>query len=201
MKDNLDFRNYLNELVEIDKLLKYALVPDEQRPHCIGDASGKFLFLQVLAVRPKIVLEIGTSYGYSTVWLCSAAELIGSRVVSIEKDGEKLSKAKNLLGKFNLTAHVELIQGNALDILDKLNFEPEFVLIDAEKSEYVHYVKKLLPKSRRQIFVYADNVLSHRNQLGSFITFLENSDRIWHELVPIGKGIEMCLIKGEYNET
>jgi predicted O-methyltransferase YrrM len=189
------FRQFLRELLEIDRLLKYSGNCEQERLHCIGDDSGKFLFLQVLAVKPKNILEIGTSYGYSTVWLASAARIVGSHFISVEKDSEKIERARQIIGRFRLLDSVELINKDAISLIDNLSFEPDFVLIDADKKEYVSYTRKLMNKIKGDCVIYADNVISHRVDLDPFINILDSSQRVYHQIVPIGKGIELCFLR------
>jgi predicted O-methyltransferase YrrM len=96
----------------------------------VGESSGTLLNILVKAQRAKTILELGTSYGYSTVWLAEAAKETDGRVVTLELSAEKSAYAKAQLGRVGLDAFVDFRVGDALETLENVPGPIDFVLVD-----------------------------------------------------------------------
>lgn len=194
----IGFRSELEEIVSLDALLKHAGVDSAQRYHPLGDQSGLFIFNLTLAVSPSLIVEIGTSLGYSAVWLGKAAAQIGARVLSYEIDPGRAAQAERVLSRFGLEEGVEISVGDARTRLAALPSAPGLVLLDGAKEQYRDYVKALLglPRTERLV-ILADNMISHRPQLADFLDFLDSQPDLSHQLVPVGKGLEFCVLPSE----
>jgi predicted O-methyltransferase YrrM len=83
----------------------------------IGPASGRLINLLAKESRAKSILEIGTSYGYSTLWLAEAARATGGMVVTVEHISEKAAYARDAMARAGLAAFVDFRIGEALQIL------------------------------------------------------------------------------------
>src|SRR5260370_17808032 len=112
----------------------------------IGEDVGRFLHSLLIARHAKHIVEIGTSYGYSTLFLADAARATGGRVTTIELSESKQAHARAELQRAKLADYVEWLQGDALEILDRIEGPIDFVLLDLWKELYVPRVERLLPK-------------------------------------------------------
>ena len=166
---------------EPNRLLRYRNITHD---------TGRFLAVLMLATDARRVLEIGTSNGYSTIWLADAAEQMGGHVTTIEADDGRAAEADTNLARAGVTGHVTLRRGQAADILSTM--EPasfDFVFLDAERTEYLDLwpsLSRLLAPSRGLLVV--DNAISHESELTDFVAVLDADPRIETSLVPVGKG-------------
>jgi predicted O-methyltransferase YrrM len=194
----VEFRSELEEIISLDALLKHAGVDSAQRYHPLGEQSGLFAFNLILAAMPSLIVEIGTSLGYSTVWLGKAAAQIGARVLSYEIDPARAAQAERVLSRFGLGEKVEISVGDARARLAALPSAPGLVLLDGAKEQYRDYGKVLLDLPRpERLVILADNMISHRSQLIDFLDFLDSQPGLSHQLVPVGKGLEFCVLSPE----
>ncbi|MFH1591942.1 MAG: O-methyltransferase [Candidatus Woesearchaeota archaeon] len=167
----------------LDLLEELERFGKERHMFNIPKEAGEFLNLLVKIKKPKNILEVGTSNGYSTIWL----GLDGDKIVTIEKNPEKLKLAKENFKKAGLK-NTKVIEGDALEILHKLNEKFDFVFIDAIKKDYLNYFK--LIKFNKGAIVVADNILTHN--LKEYCDFVREKYKSC--LVKIGNGVEVTII-------
>src|SRR5262245_42212042 len=102
----------------------------------VGPATGELINLLVKQAKAKTILEVGSSYGYSTVWLAEAARETGGKVISLEKIPAKQEHARFSVREAGLESFVDFRLGDALDWLSKLSGPVDFVLLDLWKDLY-----------------------------------------------------------------
>ena len=127
------------------------------RPININPEDGKLLELLIKISDSKKILEIGTFYGYSTIWLARSIE--NGIIYTIEKDKDSYEKAEQNFIKANVNNKIKILKGTAEEILPTLNEEFDLIFIDAEKNHYLQYLyfaEKLLKKGG---LLAADNTL------------------------------------------
>ena len=123
-----------------------------------GLLEGRFLEMLVFALRPGLVLEIGTFSGYGA--LSMAAGLgEGGRVVTCELDETHAAHARELIAASPYADRVEVRVGPALDTVASLDGPLDFVFIDADKPSYHAYYEAVLPKLSDNGLIAVDNVL------------------------------------------
>jgi predicted O-methyltransferase YrrM len=167
------------------------------------DRSRKFLNLepdtaQIVSMlargsRATRVLEIGTSNGYSTIWLAVSVAPAGGRVTSIDRSAEKQKMARENLAKAGLLDSVELLCGDATEILAALAGPFDFVFFDADRVTAHKQLALLLPKLAPPAFLLADNALSHPAEIADYLAAIRNLRDIQHALIPVGKGLSVAL--------
>lgn len=123
-----------------------------------GSVQGKFLEMISFMISPMRILEIGTFTAYSAVSLAKGLK-DGGKIISLEVNEEMESFARKYINKAGFNNKIELIIGNALDIIPILEDEFDMVFIDADKEQYVDYYELALPKLKSGGFILADNVL------------------------------------------
>ena len=164
----------------------------------IGRASGTVLNVLIKEAKAKNILEIGTSYGYSTVWLAEAAAETGGRVVTMELRPGKIDYAKQQLAKAGLAKHVDFHVGDALAILKTLSGPFDFVLLDLFKELYVSCLDMFYPKLNPGALIAADNMLEpefSRPASEAYRRHVHTKKDISSILLPIGSGIELSRFK------
>jgi len=133
----------------------------DNRPITINPEEGKFLQLLIKSCNVKTIIEVGLLYGYSTVWLVRALPEDG-KIYTIDRDEYNTKLARENFNKLdnNLGEKIEILIGDAAEKLEDLiakNIQCDMIFIDADKSNYINYLKlseKLLKKGG---LVVADN--------------------------------------------
>jgi predicted O-methyltransferase YrrM len=108
--------------------------------------DGRFLNLLVKAARARSVLEVGTSHGYSAVWISLGLEETGGKMTTVEIRPDRVQLAKENLGRAGLAHRVTFKEGDAHQIVPTLDGPFDFVFLDADKEGQLDYFNKLYPK-------------------------------------------------------
>jgi predicted O-methyltransferase YrrM len=161
----------------------------------VGPEAGQLLNILARESKARAILEIGTSYGYSTVWLAEAARETGGRVVTMEKSANKIDYARTMLSRAGLEAHVEFRLGDARDTIASLDGPFDFVLLDLWKDLYIPCFDLLYPnKLSAGAFLAADNMIfpeNYQDQARIYRRHVRSKPRIDSVLLPVGHGIEL----------
>jgi predicted O-methyltransferase YrrM len=160
----------------------------------VGPAAGELLNMLVKAAKSQTILELGTSYGYSTVWLAEAARATGGKVISMDVSPKKQDHARSMLSKASLAAHVEFRPGDARGTIASLEGPFDFVLLDVWKDLYIPCFELLYPKLSAGAFVAADNMILPENYREMALTYRKHvraKPDIDSVLLPVGQGIEL----------
>jgi caffeoyl-CoA O-methyltransferase len=123
-----------------------------------GHVQGQLLTLISTLKQPKHILEIGTFTGYSAVCLAKGLQPAG-KVISIEYNPEYASLAHSLIEDSDYKQKIEIITGDAKELIPQLNQNFDMVFIDADKESYSQYFDMVLPKCNSGAVIIADNVL------------------------------------------
>lgn len=157
----------------------------------IGPAKGRYLAEEVRKAKPKRVLEVGTLIGYSAV-LIGKEMPPNSELVTIEIHREEAKQAGENIVKANIPAYVKIITGNALEVIPTLEGMFDFAFIDAEKSEYLQYLKLSEPKLRDGTVVFADNAGVFADQMADYLDYVRNSSHYNSRYIQVGEdGVEI----------
>ena len=136
-------------------------------------------------------MEIGTSAGYSTLWLALACRQMGREVTTFELLPEKIALARETFEQAGVNDFVELIHGDAHDYLSDME-GIAFCFLDAEKDVYADCYKAIVPNLVSGGLLIADNVISHQDALQPFVDHATADNRIDCVVAPIGKGNLLC---------
>ncbi len=120
--------------------------------------DGRLLRLLTEAVGAKTVVEIGTSNGYSAIWLCLALRTTGGKLITYEIDSRRASLARENFQRAGVDAIVTLVEGDAHEEVTKLKEPIDVLFLDADKQGYIDYLNKLLPLVRPGGLVIAHNM-------------------------------------------
>lgn len=160
-----------------------------------GDA--KFLELIVEISGAKSGVEVGAATGYGAIHMGRAFERNGGKLVTIDIDPEMVKATRENLAKVRLHETVEVIEGDALEVLPKLEGQYDFVFIDAVKRDYLKYFRTIEPRLRPGAVIVADNVIRSADAMRDFFEAIEQDPR--YEMTTLRtselKGDGMALIR------
>lgn len=139
----------------------------------------------------KSVLEIGTSNGYSGLWIAKALKQTGGKLTTIEYYDKRQSVAIENFKKCGVSDIVRPLQGSACDVIESLDESEkfDFVFIDANKREYVKYFELVKPHLTEKALIIADNIISHAEKVQTFIDAVDADDEFQYEIVEVPGGI------------
>lgn len=138
------------------------------------------------------VLEIGTSNGYSTIWLADAVSATRGRVTSVERDPVKQAQADANLRRCGLRELVDLVQGDATRAVAGLPGLFDCVFFDADRVTAPAQLALLLPRLTSDVLLLADNVLSHPQEIAGYLAALEALPAFERAVVAVGKGLSIA---------
>jgi predicted O-methyltransferase YrrM len=164
----------------------------------VGVETAIFLNTLIKSAKSKTILEVGTSYGYSTIWLAEAAKANNGFVISLENNAQKADFAKQQIKKAGLADFVEIRVGDALESLAIAHEKFDFVLLDIWKELYVPCFDLFYRKLDKNAFVIADNMIfpPHSQAEATFYrNHVKETGAFDSVLLPIGSGIEVSLFR------
>ncbi len=164
----------------------------------VGPATGQLLNLLAKESVAKTILEVGSAYGYSTVWLAEAARQNRGKVISLEIHSGKQEHARSSVKKAGLDRFVDFRLGDARDLLAKLKGKVDFVLLDLWKNLYIPCFDLFYPKLSAGAVVVADNMTnpeSARKDAEAYRRHIRKKPGIQSVLLSVGSGLELTRYK------
>jgi predicted O-methyltransferase YrrM len=156
--------------------------------------TATLLGVLIRTKQARRILEIGTSNGYSTIWLGDAAEDTGGTVISLEVEPGRTALAREHLAQVGLQAVVDLRTEDAGRALRGFDHEAfDLVFLDAERPHYIAYWPDLVRTLAPAGLLVVDNVISHAHDLTEFMPVAERDERVDTVLVPIGAGVLLAV--------
>jgi predicted O-methyltransferase YrrM len=170
--------------------------------------TGRFLSIQVGALDPQQVLEVGTAIGYSTLHM--AEQLGRGRIITIERDATRVRQATDFLRRAGVADRVEIIEADAMEAIEELPGPFDLLFLDASKDEYADYLRKAEPKAAERALLVVDNLLMSGDvaleddsqatwraesltAARAFNTELLDSKRWLGVVLPIGDGVGLAV--------
>ena len=169
-----------------------AKEPDHSRRMLnLEPATAELVSILAQSSRARNALEIGTSNGYSTIWLAGSIAPSGGRVTSIDRNPEKHRMARENLTKAGLLESVDLRTGDATEVIAALPGPFDLVFFDADRISAPGQLSLLAPKLARPALILADNALSHPDQIAGYLAAIQDLN-FQHVVVPVGKGLSIA---------
>ena len=185
---------------QLNKIKEKAL---EEHIPIIMDETLEIVLNKLKAIRPKKILEIGTAVGYSAI--CFSEFLSeGGSIDTIEREHERVLEAKQNIINAEVQDKINIIEGDAVEILPTINQKYDAIFIDASKGKYPFFLKESLRLIENNGVILADNVLykgyvlsdynKHKQRtavrnLREFISELQNNTELETEILDIGDGL------------
>ncbi len=187
-KPVLDRMSYLEERDARDRK---DGTPHLKRLRQISAETGMLLAILAASAPRGPVLEIGTSGGYSALWLSLACKQRGDKLVTYELLHDKAVLARETFAKAQVEDWVELVNGDARSHL-KEREEVAFCFLDAEKEMYTEIYKEIVPRLLPGGMLVADNVISHKDDLAAFVNQSRKDQSVDTAVLSVGKGLLVC---------
>ena len=185
----------LSELERFGEANDSANAERSQRMLNITRDTGEFLSVLVRATAARRVLEIGTSNGYSTLWLASAVRATGGAVTTIEPSGYKVGLAQQNFSRSGLASSITLVQDDAGRVLERaVNASFDLIFLDSERPEYPGWWPDLKRVLRPGGLLVVDNAISHPEQMAPFVALVKADADFTTSLVSVGNG-EFLAVK------
>ena len=179
----------------------YKKIHHDKRMLAITRDTGVFYNMLLRMQKPQKILEIGTSFGYSTLWFAEAISR-NSKIITVEKNPEKIKLAKKNFEKAGVSNKIEIKEGIARDVLIQLKSKTQeqfdFIFIDADKEEYPFYFDICLPMLKKGGMIAADNIIFPRRfkkYIKKYLDHINKIQNIQSITIPIGNGQEISLKK------
>ena len=155
---------------EIEEIGKKSFIPS------IGPVKGKILSEVVRKLKPRKILEVGSLYGYSAI-LITKNSPANAEITTVEKNPEHARVTEQNVERAQLENQIKVIQGDAMQTLSKLPGPFDLVFLDAEKTQYLDYLKAVEDKLHQGSVVVADNVGVFQDQMQNYLHYVRNTGR------------------------
>jgi len=155
--------------------------------------AGRFVHAMILAAGFKRGLEIGTSYGYSGLWIASALAENGGTLITIDHDARKTEAARSAFAAAGLIERVDVLTGEASAVLQTISGPIDFVLNDADKENCIAYVETVAHRLSDRAVVMTDNTITHAAKLAEFLAWIRHRCDFFSAHVPVGNGMELSV--------
>lgn len=169
-------------------------LPVMERSRAVAPTTGRFLFSLVAPQTACEVLEIGGSRGYSTIWFAAGVRHLGGRVASIEYDERKFEARRRNVADAGLHEWVELVEGDAFELLPRMEETWDIVFLDAEKDDYERLFHLVRDKLEPGALVVADNIISHPEPLAEYSRARQADPDLSSVTVPLDRGLELTVV-------
>jgi predicted O-methyltransferase YrrM len=176
-----------NILREIEKRAHNEFLP------IIGPEKGQVLTEELRKAKPKRVLEVGTLIGYSAILMGKELDE-NAQIISIEIHPEEVETAEENIQKAEIPPKVEVITGDAIQVIPQLKGAFDFAFIDAEKTEYLDYLRLAEDKLRKGTVIVADNAGIFAKQMQDYLDYVRTSGKYSSKYVQVGvDGLEITV--------
>jgi predicted O-methyltransferase YrrM len=174
-------------LQEIEKRTQNEFLP------IVGPEKGQILTEEIRKAKPKRVLEVGTLIGYSAILMGKELDK-NAQIITIEIHAEETKIAKENILKAEMPSKVEVVTGDAIQVIPELKGTFDFVFIDAEKTEYLEYLRLAEEKLRKGTVIVADNAGIFAKQMKDYLDYVRTSGKYSSKYVPVGRdGLEITV--------
>ncbi|MFT4181151.1 MAG: DUF1442 domain-containing protein [Rhizobium sp.] len=164
----------------------------DRRMRAVGPETGRLLNIIAKSLKAPTILELGTSFGYSGIWLAEAARVTGGRLITMELHGYKSAHAREMAVKAGLADHIDFKVGDAVRMISELSVGLDFVLVDLWKDLYVPCLEAFYPKLNPGAIIIADNMIRPGNEdVQAYGRAIRAKAGMTSILLPVGSGIEI----------
>jgi predicted O-methyltransferase YrrM len=187
-------RRFVDELYAASREHDRAQADRLERFRNVEPPTAELLGVLIRATRARRILELGTSNGYSTIWLADGAEATGGRVLSVELEAARTELARANHATAGLSGRVELRTEDAGRTLASSGDGAwELVFLDAERPAYPDYLADLVRTLAMGGVLAVDNVISHEHELVEFTRLIEAEPSLIQTVVPVGAGLRLAV--------
>ncbi|HKU97452.1 MAG TPA: class I SAM-dependent methyltransferase [Vineibacter sp.] len=155
----------------------------------VDPGQGKLLYATARAIDARLIVEFGTSFAISTIYLGAAARANNGRVIGTEMEPAKVRAARANIAAAGLEPFVDIREGDAMKTLATLDGPIDFLLLDGWKDIYLPMIKMLAPRMRMGTVVLADNIFTYKKALRPYVDYMQDRANGFDSVtLPIGLG-------------
>ncbi|MEZ5999260.1 O-methyltransferase [Hyphomonas sp.] len=160
----------------------------------VSEEFGRFMYLTALSRGARKIVEFGTSYGISSIYLAAAARETGGFFTGTEKDSAKAQVALANLNEAGLSRWSDIREGDALESLAPLEGPVDFLFLDGWKDLYIPVLKLMEPKLAPGAVIFADNIKTFRKTLKPFVDYISDTSNGYETtILDIGSGVSLSV--------
>jgi len=178
----------MRELEQMDSTERRKNTAHFERLRQIPSGTGRFLAMIAATAPEGRFIEIGTSGGYSALWISLACRALGRELTTFEIAEAKVELATEMFRKAGVDDIVSIISGDAREHLGGQS-NVAFCFLDTEKSLYEECYEAVIPNMVSGGLLVADNVISHAGSLSGFMDRAESDERMDTMVAPVGEGV------------
>lgn len=177
----------------------------------IRQETAAFLKTMVTIVRPMRILEVGTAVGYSALVMAQAMPE-GARITTIENDEKRAEQARDHFRQAGMEGRIDLIEGDASQVLENLPGTYDLIFMDAAKGQYIHWLPRILALMAEGSVLFSDNVFQDgdifqsrfaverrkrtiHSRMREYLYVLKNTRELETSIIPIGDGVALSVKK------
>ena len=183
-------------LAEMERLAKEKNIP------IVGPAVGRVLYQYAQLIGARRIFEMGSAIGYSTLWLARALPA-GGKVYYTDGDPKNTEKAKGYFERAGVRDRIELLVGNALELIQQVEGQFDLIFNDVDKQDYPKVFRLAVPRLRRGGLFITDNVFwsgrvgrpdpdEKTRSIQEFNRLLYSSPEVFVTLLPLRDGLAIC---------
>ena len=160
----------------------------------ISRTTAEFLYNLIVDSKSKSIVEVGTSNGYSGIWIGKALKKTGGKLTTIEFYDKRLDIAKENFEKCGVADIIETKKGDAATILEYLpeDFEIDFAFVDANKAQDIKFFHLMEPHLKVGGYIAGDNVISHATKVQTFLDDINANPNYENVVLPLPAGLSLA---------
>ncbi|MBB2202284.1 O-methyltransferase [Gluconacetobacter tumulisoli] len=164
----------------------------DQRMRAIGPETGRLLNILARSLDGPAILELGTSFGYSGIWLAEAARATGGKLITMELHDYKSAYARRMAEQAGLADWIDFRVGDAVRMIGELSGKVDFVFVDLWKDLYLPCLEAFYPRLNPGAIIVADNMIRPGTEdVKRYARAIRALPGMSSVLLPVGTGIEV----------
>jgi predicted O-methyltransferase YrrM len=186
--------NFLLVSRELEKLSKDLADGKSGIPlWSVPRTTAELLRALVVSSKSKTILELGTSAGYSTLWLARGAVDNNGHVWTVDKESSKIALASKHFKDAGLNDYIIQLSGEISEVLKSWDKKIDFLFIDADKKNYLNYFKTLEKFFHAGTIIVADNVITHASKMKDFLDYIQDNKNYYSTILPLDHGLALIV--------
>lgn len=210
--------DYIRSLMKEEKndLGKIEYEARQNHVPIVKPETKELLKTLVLLKKPMKILEVGAAVGFSSLYM-NEYQPEGGTVVTIERNEKRILQARENIHMMKKEGQIELLEGDAIEILKKIRGTFDFIFVDAAKGQYIHFLDDVLRLLAPEGILVSDNVLQDgdiaksryaierrdrtiHKRMRDFLYTIKNHPQLETTILPVGDGVAISIKTGETNE-
>lgn len=196
---NANVEAVLGELEELEGSFEISLQPKfaqkknaaakTVRLWSVPRTTGQLLNTIVTTAKPKTILELGTSAGYSTIWMAAATQEYGGKIFTVDSSHEKMEMAAEYFYRAGVADCIEQIEQPIAEALAQWNRPIDMLFMDADKKNYLSFFQRIEPHLSDGALIVADDAIDIAHAMQDFFAYIDKSTQYISQIISIDHGL------------